>query len=523
MINPIKVAAGWLERMPDTPAWFERNLGKWWQQYAALLLLGLALRVATFGDPNLHVDESFYFLVGQEMHKGALPYVDIWDRKPLGLFIIYYLIAGISTSVVAYQVVAWLFASSTAMVINLIARRWVGVQGAVLAGASYLFMLGPQEGYGGQSPVFYNLFMAGAAALLLIDRSALHRGRPSWRTFTAMGLCGLALTVKQTALFESLFFGLFTSHVVLRSGASWNRKLATIAACATVGALPTIAVGSAYLWLGHWPEWWQAMVLSNLAKAKRHIFSTTLDLLRMILHLYPFICLAGIGLGYAKGRWMNSADHRFLVLWLVFAALGVISVPNFYTHYALPLLVPLAIGSSLIQVHRVVGVFAFTAVALFTVVLYNPVNLERRAKSISAMHEMAKMIQLNDNARGVLVYDGPPYLYALSGKRPLTPLSFPHHMHHAMERNVSTIDTFDEVTRLLRLRPGAVVVAVFPSIEPKNAETRFLVTSYVYNNCRLLAAVTSRDVSTVQLIGVWGDCREGAPDLTIEHEPVDEM
>ena len=118
-----------------------------------LILLGLLLRCSTFGDTNLHVDETFYFLVGQEMHHGAIPYVDIWDRKPVGLFLIYWAIAGISSSVVAYQVAAWLFASSTAMVINLIARRWAGTQGGLLAGASYLFMLGPQEGYGGQSPV----------------------------------------------------------------------------------------------------------------------------------------------------------------------------------------------------------------------------------------------------------------------------------------------------------------------------------------------------------------------------------
>ena len=64
------------------------------------LLASLALRFSTFGDTNLFVDDVFYFLVGQRMHEGVLPYVDVWDRKPLGLFAIYWAIAAISTSVV---------------------------------------------------------------------------------------------------------------------------------------------------------------------------------------------------------------------------------------------------------------------------------------------------------------------------------------------------------------------------------------------------------------------------------------
>ncbi|MFC3213951.1 hypothetical protein [Novosphingobium panipatense] len=37
------------------------------------LVTAIALRIATFGDPNLHVDESFYQTVGIAMHEGAIP------------------------------------------------------------------------------------------------------------------------------------------------------------------------------------------------------------------------------------------------------------------------------------------------------------------------------------------------------------------------------------------------------------------------------------------------------------------
>jgi len=122
----------------------------------ALILAGLALvlRWSSFGDPDLAADETFYQTVGIAMHHGALPYVDVWDRKPLGLFLIYWAITGISEAPLAYQLAAWACAAATAWVIARIARLWTGAQGALLAGGLYLVWLTPLFGFGGQSPVF---------------------------------------------------------------------------------------------------------------------------------------------------------------------------------------------------------------------------------------------------------------------------------------------------------------------------------------------------------------------------------
>ena len=51
---------------------------------AGILLLGaMFTRVACIGDPALHMDEEFYLLVADRIWQGALPYVDIWDLKPI--------------------------------------------------------------------------------------------------------------------------------------------------------------------------------------------------------------------------------------------------------------------------------------------------------------------------------------------------------------------------------------------------------------------------------------------------------
>src|SRR3546814_16307956 len=74
--------------------WFRSTITDWTKFsntgiMLLLLLAALIVRAPTFGNPVLHVDETFYFTVAHEMLRGDLVYVDILDRKPIGLFLIY--------------------------------------------------------------------------------------------------------------------------------------------------------------------------------------------------------------------------------------------------------------------------------------------------------------------------------------------------------------------------------------------------------------------------------------------------
>jgi len=95
---------------------------------AVLIVAAILLRLAHYGDPAIHMDEQFYLLVGEGMRHGELPYVDYWDRKPLGLFLIYWVIRLLGgDGIIQYQLVATLFAAATAFVIRTIARRWTRI------------------------------------------------------------------------------------------------------------------------------------------------------------------------------------------------------------------------------------------------------------------------------------------------------------------------------------------------------------------------------------------------------------
>lgn len=465
--------------------------------FALLLLVALILRCDTFGDPNLHGDENFYLSVGAAMHHGALPYVDVWDRKPFGLFVIYWLIAAVSTAPLFYQLVATLFAAATAWAIAEIARRWVKPQGSLLAGVCYLLWLGPLQGYGGQSPVFYNLFMAAAALLVLRALPALDRGRVPWTVPLAMLLAGASITVKTSAVFEAVFLGLLCSWHLHRSGAPTLRQAAL---WALIGAAPALLIALAYGLNGHWAEYWHAMVTSNLSKTP-HWPTTWLRFRLMILLLTPIIAVAAFGLLEHQRE-----ARRFTALWLGAAFLGLLSVPNFYPHYAMPMLVPLCLAAAAFFTRGGLGRIAIVAIACLSLFLSPIFQFGHMAQSRAAMAALTKAVREHAGGGRLLVYDGPPQLYMLTGQRFITPLVFPTHLSHLIEKDVSHLSTLGEMRRVLALRPGVVVLARDVRNTPLNAETRVLVDGYVRVNCRRIDMVLVPERAREDWIGVWGDC-----------------
>jgi len=480
-------------------------------QFAALLAFALILRSDTFGDPNLHGDEVFYSTVGIAMHHGALPYVDVWDRKPFGLFALFWLIAGISEAPLAYQLVATLFAAGTAwcivrMAAGLLRPREHGssaeIQGPMLAGVVYLLWLAPLQGFGGQSPVFYNLFIAVAALLVLRATPDLRAGRVSRSVPLAMLLAGIGITIKTTALLEAAFLGIWCLHGLRRSGASPARLLRQGVLWAAIGAAPALAIAGAYWAFGHWPEYWHAMVTSNLAKPP-HWRTSRFRLGIMFIFLAPILLVAAFGL--VDRAWRSRG---FVLAWVAAAVGGLCINPNFYLHYALPLLVPLSVAASGFLARGAIGFGAAVGIAAMSLWLTPPFEYEHTARSRAAMNRLEQSVRAHIGKGPLLIYDGPPQLYMRTGQRFITPLVFPTHLSHLIEKDVSHLSTLGETERALAQRPGAVVMAVTIRNGPVNEETHALVLAYVGRYCRPIAVVPTPERQRTDLIAVWGDCRK---------------
>ena len=472
-----------------------------WLILAALLCAGLVLRIATFGDPALHTDEEFYFLVGQRLLDGSIPYVDIWDRKPPGLFLIYAAIAAISRDVLAYQIAAWLSASLTAFTISRIVAGWTGWRGQLFAGLVYIACIAAVGGYGGQAPVFYNLPMAVAALLVIRAIPDFQIGTIPPQVYSAMLLCGVALTIKQMTIAESLYLGIFALIMAARAG--MTRPVRALVGFGLIAAAPFTLFAALYALGGYWPEFFQAMVLSNFNKAHYPADAIALRALAMLLNNALLLILALVG------AWMTpvSPERRFLIGWLLAALVGLALVPNFYWHYALPLLIPLsALAASLFDRPLTGPVCASVAIVLacYEADAFN-FALHRQAR-INTDALAASIIQ-HDPRGTMLVYDGPVYLFAMTGATPLSRLVFPWHLTETVERYASGGDAREEVQRILARRPGVIVLGKDQITTRQDSVGRKMAVAYVGRHCRKIDERVIFESRRRDKIVVWGDCQ----------------
>lgn len=481
---------------PPAPlAWRE------WLAIASILLaVAVATRIATFGHPDLHVDETFYFAAGIETLRGAVPFVDVWDRKPPGHFLLYAAIAGISDWYVAYQLAATVFAAATALAIFTIARRLTSTGPALAGAALYLVVICQFHGHGGQSPVFYNLFIASAAALIVasLPRFDSRRGR----TYVAFAMlaAGTAITIKTTAVFEAAFFGLFVAAFQLGRGGPHVTSVKRIAVWAALGLLPSAAFALWYALNGYWDEYWTAMVLSNLRKPVED--NGALQRLSILgFMVLPLAAASAVGIAR-----LANPQRSFCFGWLVAALIGFFSVPAYYLHYALPLLVPLcAMAPASLAMPRT-GAFLLGVAAVMPLLFYPFFDFDEARDARVAMARLVGAVQESKGDGPLLVFDGPPLLYPLTGSRFPTPLAFPNHLHQASECDVSHIDTLREVKRVLAQRPGVIVDR---TTRVTNSETSRLVRSYARENCRVVASESMLEGWNIEVV-VYGHCRDSS-------------
>lgn len=470
----------------ETAVWdiFEQR----WVQAALCLAVALALRAPSFGDPSIHVDEGFYVLVGQKMHDGMLPYVDIWDRKPPVLFMIYWLIAFLPGIILPYQLVATGFAAATAFVIARLTNGLGAKQmGPIFAALVYLMMLPVLGGGGGQGPVFYNFFTALAGLLVWNARGASEGKAVLYRLWFAMLLCGLAIGTKQTAMFEAAFLGLFASWRLYSAGESKRRLFGFMAVAVAAGVAPMLLAYLYYASSGHSAEFLHAMITSNFTKQDLPSNLILNNLTKTGLLLLPILVLAAIGLFMAFRVAEKRGASVFLAGWMIAAAIGFASVPNAYEHYALPLLVPASLAGAFALTVPIIGL-AISLGMLWWSNMASPIDPQNHTRARDSMTRLVSTINQNlgSGERRVLIYDGSPVVYALTNSLPGTPLAFPQHMLVPREYGVSHLDHAQELRRVIAARPRVVVMR--PQTKDIADPAGYaLVTRYVAENCQLIA------------------------------------
>ena len=212
-----------------------------WIALGVLVAVALVTRGTWFGDPVADFDEQLYSFIGWRMTEGDLPYADLWDRKPFGLFLIFAFSHWLlGPEPLAYQTLALLSALGGAWLVYLLSLRLVDGASAIVAGALYLLLLAAYGSYSGQTEVFHTPLML-LMLWLVLD---WHRPDATKRALIAMAVGGMALQVKYTVLPQCAFFGAYALYGRWRMGASLPGLALLAAAFAAAGVLPTVLVAA---------------------------------------------------------------------------------------------------------------------------------------------------------------------------------------------------------------------------------------------------------------------------------------
>lgn len=439
--------------------------GRWAAVAAVLVLAAFAIRCAQFGNPLIHVDENFYLLVGDRMLHGALPYVDIWDRKPVGLFMLFAAIRLLGgDGIVQYQVVATLFAAATAFVVARMAAPMAGLKAATVAGVVYLLLLGLVGGTGGQAPVFYNLFVAGAAWATLIasTRPGVSAGQIRRYGAVAMSLIGVAMQVKYTAVFEGVFLGVALMWASWCASERLNRLALDTALWIGLALTPTLAALAWYVWLGHA----DAFLYANFLSIGDRSGASPDELLHRLakawkaLHIPLFAVVLAALLESWRRFTAGPATFRFALIWLAAAFGGYLAFGTYFDHYALPLFVPLAVACAPLFAYRR---YHFGAIAATLMLLSggiaNAVIIQKIQLKRGHQAEMTALVDaIRPRLKGCLyVWNGDPMLYHLTGSCLPTRYPFAGHLNLLRENGAIGVDQATEVRRILATRPSVIV------------------------------------------------------------------
>lgn len=454
-------------------------------QAILLLLVAFASRVALFGDPVIHSDEQFYLLVGDRMLHGAWPYVDIFDRKPVGLFLVFAAIRSLGgDGVLAYQIAAMLVAAATAFVIGRLVSRFAGRDAGVGGGLIYLVWLVVFDGAGGQSAVWGNALMA-VAALLVLDAARGHRWITA-RGVAAMLLVGAAMQIKYTAMFEGIFFGLTLVWAGKQAGRSWPRLIGDGALWVAAALLPTAIAWGVYAVAGHNA----AFVFANFESIFGQKDDDTLrsNLLKLLGGM-------GLCLPLAALAWRGRAKGGFALAWVGAAVIAIGIMHTFELLYLLPLALPLSVaagvglaraprraGGAHVDGRRLAAALLFGSVAA---VILTGVRVGRRGDA-AEIAQLVRMIGQQPD-RCLFTYGSEPVLYFLTRSCLPTPYIFRSHLGQTTEINGIGVDPTAETARLLAARPGVIVVRAPKS--STNPATAALVARALADRYRLVGTV----------------------------------
>ncbi|WP_353227453.1 hypothetical protein [Novosphingobium sp.] len=474
--------------------WRAESLPRWWP-YAVIVLGCFLIRLPTFGHPMLEFDEQLYLLVGDRMVQGQLPYVDLWDRKPIGLFLSY---AGIrllgGSGIVQYQIVATACVAITGCFIWTIARRAAGVIPSFGAALAYVLFLNVLSGTGGQASCIYNVFTACAAWAAFRSNDTHSPVRIVGLAMLSMAMIGIAIQFKYTPAVEGAFLGCWFLWRLWQVRMPLWQITGVAAAMIALALLPTAAAIGYYAAIGHLDAFVQANFISVF---HRHPFPAETRWKQLKFVVIKPICLIvvtpyALVVRYLQRNARNTQDFALLAGWTLFAVIAFLMLGDFYDFYFITVVLPLCIVvAPLIDMSRI-GFSISCMLALWPLLLTPHYYFTTRFHQHAA-RDLTNAVAPYVAHHCLYIYDGPAVIYLLTNACAPSRYIYPDHLNNPTEAPALGVDPVAEMTRVLASRPGAILTADRPVIPRVNPATQVLVRDALARDYVLVARVPAND------------------------------
>ncbi len=434
----------------------------------------VALRSPSFDVSTSDADESLFLLIGGNWLQGHLPYAEIWDVKPPGLFAIFALAQLVfGPGILAARLVSAFAVFLTSCALFRFSRRHLG-GGLVGVGAAMLYPAYSLILYGLRSrPELLLAFLVVIGLDLAVMQWRRAAGGSDYRVVALAGLLfGLAFTVKQTAIFEALLAaGLLSTG----SGRGFQRVD------------------------------WRALLVFGLAgflPSLGFLIYFTLEGVPALLYMAPFIGatqrLGGDGIGFVEGvlrilpmmkpllplfigalllcterhalRASAEADGtRAIGLWTLAATTGMLAMRSMYFQYLIPLVAPLLLATLVVARIYIVRIAetrvrTLAAATMALVLAAYPILwlhfYEQQDAGWSHLPAMAVAELRADGLQSrdsIYVVDQETTIYLLARAR--IPTRFPQSQHLVCDFALPGTDQAEEIRRTMASAPRFVLVS----------------------------------------------------------------
>ena len=222
-----------------------------WLSWVAWLVIALsAIQILTF---SFGRDQSIYALVGDGVLHGKMPYRDLWDFKPPGIFLVYALAQGLfGRGMVAIRLLEVLGMVASVFGFMRLAETFFDRRRAGLVGGAVAALIQAElEFWHTAQPEVFGGYLTLAA--LLVATSAPHPRRRVWTWLITGVLFGLAFLFKPPLGGGAFVCGAYLAKREQQRTDSTPRALLTMVVVGASAALPVLLC-AAWFWLrGAWP------------------------------------------------------------------------------------------------------------------------------------------------------------------------------------------------------------------------------------------------------------------------------